>query len=118
MMRTEILADRARPILTQVARFGQTITYGQLAALITRPDEPLLDTRVMGKVLDKIAKADVEEPVDLTAFVVSHATGEVSKGWRQYGAGSHRSDSAKDTRLASTRHLKGRTYDNVRVLTA
>ena len=113
-MRTEVLADRARPILTQVARFGQTVTYGQLAALITHPDEPLLDTRVMGKVLDVLAKTDSKAgvPYDLTAFVVNVHTGEVGKGWTSWLS----SAPAKEQRLAATRYLKGRTFDDRRII--
>ena len=115
-MRTEVLADRARPFLTQIARFGQTITYGQLAALITRPDEPLLDTRAVGKVCGQISASEEVGDVDLTAYVVTRSTGEVGAGWRLFGGGRYRTDSAAEVRLAGTRKLQGRTYDNVRVI--
>jgi hypothetical protein len=112
--RSEVLADRARPILLNIALYGLTIAYGQLAAVIHLPGEPLLDNRAMGKVLGTLAKADAAAgaPYDLTAFVVNAHTGEVGRGFTSWLSPAP----AKEQRLTATRLLGGRTHDHMRVV--
>lgn len=80
----EELAERTEAVLVRIARGSQynTITYGVLAALITEPDEPLVDSRLFGKILYRLRANNVGNwRENLPAFVVNGDTHKPSKGY-------------------------------------
>lgn len=80
----EELAQRTEDVLVRIARGSQynTITYGALAALITDPDEPVVDSRLFGKILYRLRASNVGNwRENLPAFVVNGDTHEPSKGY-------------------------------------